>query len=131
MAPRQSPELDAYAAALYERRNEGVLVPLRKLTVGEWHPLPKAGHKKVSRIVANDMKWNLVRVGMDLDFGVHMPYVKFLAYYGIETPEGILCDITPQQRLQDDYPFIRDLKSEDEYGEFIETYQISELFHCV
>src|SRR5271163_4814617 len=121
MAPRQSPELDAYAAALYERRGEGVLVPLRKLTVGGWSPLPNACHNNVSRIVATDQNWRPIRGWLYFDFGGYMPYVKFLSHSVIEMPEGVLVDITPQQRLQDDHPFIRDLKSEDEYGEFIET----------
>lgn len=121
-------ELVHYVALLYERRNEGVILANKHMTIGDWSPVQNECHRNVTRLCEFNPKLTAVRGWLYFDFENALPHVRFTAHSAILEEDGLMYDVTPSLASQP-YPFIRAQESEEEYAEMIESYNISNLDH--
>jgi hypothetical protein len=113
-------DLVPYAARLYERRSEGVIVRPGKVIGPEWTPAYNDCHANVNALCEHDPRYRPVRGWLYFDFDQVLSFVRFTAHSVLIDENGRLWDITPSQASQP-YPFIRAEGSEAEYVEIVET----------
>jgi hypothetical protein len=95
----------AYAASLYERRHEAVVVPSAKLSIGDWTPAANDCHANAQTVALSCPEYEAVRGWLYFDFVNDLPFVRFSAHSVILNSEGQLFEITPSPASQD-YPFL-------------------------
>jgi hypothetical protein len=119
----QSVDITKYAARLYVRRSEGIILTCANVSIGKWKPQPKLCHGNVAVWCDNDTSYQPVRGWLHLELaGI------FLAHSVVRKPNGELCDITPLNAHQQ-YPFILAEESEAEYEDLIVRRNISQIVH--
>jgi hypothetical protein len=116
--PEQTPEQNDYAAKLYARLGEAVVLRRMELEVGGWQPLAKGCHTNATQVHLRDASYAPVRGWLYFDFGGYLDHVQFLAHSVVRAPNGELWDITPVQPAQA-YPFILAVESEEDYAALI------------
>lgn len=111
-------ELITYAATLYARRSEGVIVPRRLIEINGWRPEPNDCHTNAATLAALDPKLKAVRGWLLFDFIGAFAYVRFTAHSVIALGDGELVDITPAPPINPNagvYPFLRAGVSEHDF----------------
>lgn len=125
---RQGEEAKSFAAQLYARRDEGVIVTPGRVTIDGWQPVERDCHDNVTRVVNADKRYTAVRGWLYFSYNDATAFVCFNAHSVIEV-NGTLVDITPQQTLDGPYPFIRDGRTDAEFFAFLERHDLSQLYH--
>jgi hypothetical protein len=92
-------EVRAALIAMYRRRTEGTIVPRFQGSFEDWTPLPNSCHDNVLEWVQRVPQHKAVFGFLYFDFGGYFASVRFLPHSVVETEDGSLADITPQQRL--------------------------------
>ena len=115
-----------YAARLYERRSESVVLKRAEVSIGDWRPLPNQCHHNVTEWCAHDERYKPVRGWLYFDLAP-LNCAKFVSHSAVRAPDGHLYDITPTS-LPCLYPFIPTEESEEEYAAMNES-GITELWH--
>src|SRR5689334_12473115 len=113
-ASHQTPAHNAYAASLFARVHEAVVLGWAEVEIGDWRPGAKDCHANVTTLCAHDSAYSSVRGWLYFDFGGCLDRVQFLAHSAVRGPDGTLYDITPSQASQQ-YPFVAANLSEHEY----------------
>ena len=132
------PALDRkkYALTLFERLNESVIVPLRRVEVdhkdGIWIPKENQCHNNAAILEkAYPSELVAVRGWLVFDFIAVLGEVRFMHHSVVkEIATGRLLDPTPQERLNPDYLFIEAKLSEADYSELVEEMEIGEMLSC-
>ncbi len=118
------------AADLYQRRKEGIVVPLVE-NDGPFQPEHHQCHKNADLWVLNNPGHRAVRGWLVFDFNYTscglIPFVQLQAHWVVESPDGTLLDITPSLASQR-YPFVRHPGSEEGFVDLVEG-QIVTLYH--
>lgn len=117
--PAQTPEQNAYAARLFSRLGEAVMLRRMDINIGDWRPVENECHANVSQVYLHSNSYLLVRGWLYFDFGGALDRVQFLAHSAIRAPNGELWDITPSQASQD-YPFIAAEEPEEQFAVLVE-----------
>jgi hypothetical protein len=117
--PEQTPEQNAYAAILYTRIGEAVMLRRKEIKFDEWRPVENECHANATQIHLQDPSYTPVRGWLFFDFGGYLDRVQFLAHSVVRAPNGELWDITPSRASQD-YPFIPAQESEEEFKALVE-----------
>lgn len=131
-----APDKIAYARALFERLDEGVVVPLRPVKVehadGTWQPEASQCHANASileQTYPNDLE--VVRGWLIFDFRNVLGEVQFMHHSVVkEKTTGRLFDPTPQERLHPDYLFIEARLLETDYSDLVEGMAHGEMLSC-
>ena len=113
-------DLAAYAAQLYRRRAEGVIVRPATVQIGDWTPDEHECHGNVTTLCEVSSNHSPVRGWLYFDFGGFLAYVRFNTHSVVIDEHGELLDITPT-RASERYPFIRAEEGEKEYANLIEA----------
>jgi hypothetical protein len=126
-AGAQTEAQNAYAAKLYARVGEALMLRWADVAIGDWRPQVNDCHANVSTLCTHDSAYALsvagftstsVAISIEFSFSLTRPF---------ERPDGTFYDITPQQASQR-YPFITAEVPEEEYAALI-TGRISKLWH--
>jgi hypothetical protein len=126
-------EKTGYAQSLFERLDEGVIVPLRLIEVehndGIWSPAARQCHRNVSILAKSyPNELEVVRGWLFFDFRHILGEVRFMHHSVVkEKLTGSLFDPTPQDRLNPEYLFIESRLIEDDYAELVEAMKIGEM----
>lgn len=107
-------ESKKYAASLFERRTEGIILKRAEIVNGDWKPQVNYCHDNVNIWCSSKSEYKPVRGWLYFDLCDELDYVQFLPHSAILTPEGELYDITPSNATQD-YPFIKANLSDAEF----------------
>jgi hypothetical protein len=121
------PDKTTYAAALFERLGEGVVVPIelgefQQEDGGVWQPQPNLCHENSSQLELRlPGQLQAVRGWLVFDFRAAVPpRLEFMHHSVVrELATGRLFDPTPQVRMQQDYVFIRALEDEPAFEELV------------
>jgi hypothetical protein len=121
-----APDKTNYARSLFERLDQGLVVPLRPVRIehdeGTWEPKAQQCHHNASVLgetYPNDLE--IVRGWLVFDFRSVFGEVRFMHHSVIkEKATGLLFDPTPQERLNPDYLFIVADLVETDYEELVE-----------
>jgi hypothetical protein len=121
-----APDKIDYARSLFERLNQGLVVPLRQIRIeheeGIWEPKAQQCHYNVSVLgmtYPNDLE--IVRGWLVFDFRNVFGEVRFMHHSVTkETATGLLFDPTPQERLNPDYLFIEAKLDDTDYADLVE-----------
>jgi hypothetical protein len=124
--PMAAPDKTNYARSLFERLDQGLVVPLRPVRIehdeGTWEPKAQQCHHNASvlgKTYPNDLE--IVRGWLVFDFRSVFGEVRFMHHSVIkEKATGLLFDPTPQERLNPDYLFIVADLVETDYEELVE-----------
>jgi hypothetical protein len=116
----QTPEQDQYAARLFARLDEAIMLKRFEVNIGDWQPTAHDCHANATQIHLHSASYLPVRGWLYFDFGGHLDRVQFLAHSAIRAPDGELWDVTPSHASQE-YPFIPAEDSEDEYAARVES----------
>lgn len=128
-----SQEKTEYAQSLFERLDEGVIVPLRLIEVehmyGTWLPTARQCHSNVSILAKSyPNELEVVRGWLFFDFRCIFGEVRFMHHSVVkEKATGSLFDPTPQDRLNPEYLFIESRLIEDDYAKLVEAMKIGEM----
>jgi hypothetical protein len=125
--PDQTPEQKAYAASLYARLGELVVLRRMEVSIGDWKPVANDCHQNVTTLHLSQPKYAPVRGWLYFDFGGLIDHVKFIAHSAVRAPNGGLWDITPTE-VATRYPFLAAVEPEEDYAALIEG-GITELWH--
>ena len=115
-----------YARTLFERLDEGVVVPLRPVRIehdeGTWEPEARNCHSNASTLEeAYPKDLEAVRGWLVFDLRIDFGEVRFMHHSVIkEKATGHLFDPTPQERLNPDYLFIEARLAETDYSDLVE-----------
>ena len=120
--------LDRYAAHLYSRIDEAVVLSCADVGIGNWVPEHNECHINVTTFCEHQPDYSLVRGWLFFDLGGTSDKVKFLADSVVRSQDGTLYDITPSRASQQ-YPFVSADESEKEYRELVEKEGVIELWH--
>ena len=120
-------DLTLYAARLYNRRKQAVMLKWAEVTIGDWQPRPHECHGNVTEACICDSRYSPVRGWLYFDFDGVLPTVKFVAHSVLRDIDGALYDITPAYASQQ-YPFIVAEEPEAEYASLVES-GVTELWH--
>ena len=112
-------EIAQFATELYQRRGEAVMLDFAAVTMEGWAPQQNRCHENVTIWCINNEGYEIVRGWLYFDFGGALPIVRFVAHSAVRASDGKLYDITPQLAVNQ-YPFIPDNRSEDEYAEWVQ-----------
>lgn len=131
-----APDKIEYARTLFERLGEGVVVPLRSVTVkheeGTWQPEARHCHRNVSileQAYPDDLE--AVRGWLVFDLRSFFGELRFMPHSVIkEKANGRLFDPTPQERLNPDYLFIGAKLVEADYSDLLEGMAHGEMLAC-
>lgn len=124
--PMVAPDKMNYARSLFERLDQGLVVPLRPVSIehddGTWEPEAQQCHHNASvlgKAYPNDLE--VVRGWLVFDFRNVFGEVRFMHHSVIkEKATGRLFDPTPQERLNPEYLFIEAELVETDYAELVE-----------
>jgi hypothetical protein len=119
-SPPPNDALKEYAAQLYARRSEGVIVQPASAAMGNWAPDPNNCHLNVETWVLNNPEYGAVRGWLYFDFADALPFVRFVAHSVVRAPDGVMYDITPSNTTAQ-YPFITAEMSDQEFEEIVIT----------
>lgn len=117
--PEQTEAQNAYAAKLFARLGEAVMLQRVEVNLDGWQPRENECHANASEIHLRNSAYVPVRGWLYFDFGNYLDRVQFLAHSAVRTPEGGFCDVTPSRASQD-YPFIPAEESEQEFAALIQ-----------
>ena len=117
--PDQPPKQNAYAARLFARRGEALMLQRVRVNLDGWEPRENECHSNATEIHCRNSAYLPVRGWLYFDFDGLLNKVHFVAHSAVRTPEGQLCDVTPS-RASRDYPFIPAEESEEEFAALIE-----------
>lgn len=95
-------DIQTYAASLYQRRNEGVILAPADTGIGDWRPAPHMCHLNVDTLCSNAKDFQAVRGWLVFDFYL---FYRFTAH-SVVRADGALYDITPSLTSRQ-YPFVR------------------------
>lgn len=112
------PALREYAASVFGRIAEGVIVPRVTLAIDGWAAQPNLCHENVHSLTALNLGYRPVTGWLFFDFQYLFPYVRFTAHSVVENSAGELLDITPLPPQNPNaalYPFIRSGLSHDDF----------------
>ena len=126
-ASHQTPAQNEYAASLYARGHEAVILSRAEVVVGDWHPTANDCHGNVTEFCAYDPAYSPVRGWLYFDFGGYLDRVQFLPHSAVRAPDEGLYDITPSQASQQ-YPFLVADLPEQDYAALI-TSDVTRLWH--
>ena len=121
-------DLAVYAARLYARRAEGIIVRPATVQIGDWTPDEHECHGNVTPFCEVSFNHSPVRGWLYFDFGGLLPFVRFNTNSVVMDEHSMLLDITPT-RASERYPFIRAEESEREYAELFEALKRRGLRH--
>ena len=121
-----APDKMNYARSLFERLDQGQVVPLRSIRIeheeGIWEPKAQQCHHNASvlgKTYPNDLE--IVRGWLVFDFRNVFCVVRFMPHSVIkEKATGRLFDPTPQERLNPDYLFIEAKLADTDYADLVE-----------
>jgi hypothetical protein len=122
-----------YAKSLFERLNEGVIVPLKKIEIehedGIWIPEENQCHANASILARTyPIQLECVRGWLVFDFRLLNGEVNFMHHSVVREKEtGRLYDVTPQVRAQPEYLFIDAKLSEENYSSLVEKMTVGEM----
>lgn len=105
------------AKSVVKRLDQSVILRRMVAQIGEWTPSVNRCHDNVAIWVAKNPQHKQVYGFIYLDLRPNAPYIRLMAHSVVETEDGTLCDITPQQ-TPIDYPFIRHLGTQEEFELF-------------
>jgi hypothetical protein len=125
---RPPPDMAPYAARLYERRNEGIIVPGGRLADSNWQPAFNDCHANVNALCEADPRYRPVRGWLYFDFNNDLSFVRFTAHSVVMDEHDKLWDITPSRASQP-YPFIRAEGTDDEFAQIVEVRGLGNLDH--
>lgn len=125
---RPPADMVPYAARLYERREEGVIVPGGRLVDCNWQPAFNDCHANVSALCAADPRYRPVRGWVYFHFDNQLSFVRFTAHSVVVDEQGRLWDITPTRASQR-YPFVRAEGTDDEFAQIVEVRGLGNLDH--
>jgi len=125
----QDNDYTEYAAQLYERRREGVILQRVVINIDGWVPVANECHNNVTRLCQLRAEIYPVRGWLFHDYFGMRDYVLFTAHSAVEN-NGILCDITPSI-LPPAFPFIAANECEEEYANMIQNGGIAEIRHQI
>jgi len=86
--PEQTPEQNDYAAKLYARLGEAVVLRRMEVEVGGWQPLANECHANATQVHLRDASYTPVRGWLYFDFGSYLDHVQFLAHSVVRAPNG-------------------------------------------
>ena len=124
--PMSAPDKMNYARPLFERLDQGIVVPLRPIRIehdqGTWEPKAQQCHHNASvlgKTYPNDLE--IVRGWLVFDFRSVFGEVRFMHHSVIkEKATERLFDPTPQERLNPDYLFIEAKLVDADYADLVE-----------
>src|SRR5258706_13269584 len=102
MSPEQITE---YAASLFDRCQEGVILSRAEVAMGDWKPQAKLCHENVTAWCESNARYEPSRGWLYFDLGGLLDHVLFIAHSAVRAPDGRLYDITPTDASRQ-YPFI-------------------------
>lgn len=117
--PVQPDDLNAYAARLFARIGDAVMLQRVEVNLDGWTPQLNECHANATEIHSRNGAYVPVRGWLYFDFGGLLDRVQFLAHSAVLTPDGELCDVTPSVASQD-YPFISAEESEEDYAALVQ-----------
>ena len=117
--PLQTAAQNAYAANLYTRIGEAVMLQRVEVNLGGWRPKENECHLNASEIYHRNAAYEPVRGWLYFDFDGKLDRVQFVSHSAVRTPDGQLCDVTPSNASRE-YPFIPALETEEEYSALVE-----------
>ena len=120
-------DIEKYAATLYSRISEAVILKRAIIEGGDWQPEPNKCHHNVTIWCKYNPAFKPARGWLYFELN-GLNFVKFVAHSAVITSKGEIRDITPSNASRD-YPFILSGLSEDEYAVLVETIERGEL-HC-
>ena len=123
----QTPAQDEYAARLYERLGECVLLRRAEVNIGDWRPRENECHANVTQWCLNNPQYEIVRGWLYFHVEGALGRVQFLAHSAVRAPDGFLYDITPSRATQD-YPFLSSNLTEEEFSAMVQG-GIARLWH--
>jgi len=121
-----APDKMNYARSLFERLDQGLVVPLRPIRIdheeGTWEPKAQQCHHNASVLAKsypNDLE--IVRGWLVFDFKNVFGEVRFMHHSVIKkNATGRLFDPTPQERLNPEYLFIEAKLVDTDYADLVE-----------
>jgi hypothetical protein len=120
-------DIEKYAATLYSKINEAVILKRAVIEGGNWQPEPNKCHHNVTIWCEYNAEFKPARGWLYFDLP-GLSHVKFVAHSAVITPSGEIRDITPSNASRD-YPFILSGLSEDEYALLVETIERGEIHY--
>lgn len=126
-ASHQTPAQFEYAASLFNRLHEAVILRWTEVAIGEWRAEANECHANVTKLCAHDAAYSPVHGWLYFDFGGYLDGVQFLAHSAVRGTDGTLYDITPSHASQQ-YPFLVANLSEQEYKALIAS-GVTRLWH--
>jgi hypothetical protein len=122
-----APDKMDYARSLFDRLDQGQVVPLRQIRVehkeGVWVPQARQCHHNASVLgmtYPNDLE--IVRGWLVFDFRIVFGVIRFMPHSVIKVKAtGRLFDPTPQERLNSDYLFIEAKLADSDYADLVES----------
>ncbi|CAN7803259.1 hypothetical protein LJR267_010369 [Paraburkholderia hospita] len=126
--PPPSDALRDHARALYERRQEGVIVPEVDVGTDVWRPVPQDCHGNFEAWCERNPEYQLVR-GWILMPLLGLAYSRFLSHSVVRRPDHVLIDMTPRGPLRKPAPylFLATILSNDKYEALVtDLYKASE-----
>lgn len=118
-APRQTEAQNQYAAKLFARLGEAVMLQRVEVNLDGWRPKENECHRNASEIHLRNPSYTPVRGWLYFDFGGLLDRVQILAHSAVRTPDGELCDVTPSHTSRF-YPFIPAEESEEGFAALVE-----------
>jgi hypothetical protein len=105
------------AKSVVERLDQSVILRRIVAHIGEWTPTVNRCHDNVAIWVAKKPQHKHVYGFIYMDLRPNARCIRLMAHSAVETEDGTLCDITPHE-ASIDYPFIRHLGTDEEFGFF-------------
>jgi hypothetical protein len=125
---RPPADLVPYVANLYDRRNEGGIIPGGRIEGTDWTPAFNDCHANVNALCGADPRYRPVRGWRYFDFHNFLSFVRFTAHSIVADASGRLWDITPSRASQH-YPFILAEGTEEEFVQIVEVRGLGNLDH--
>lgn len=127
---KASTKLARLAGELYERRDEGVIVPFVAVEIEGWEPEANdchgnARHYVLCALVRGETACRVVHGWLYFERS-RRGCPTFIPHSMVETAEGKLIDITPSDAARR-YPFIRDRSPPGAFLKLIEQHEILHL----
>lgn len=115
-------DLLVIANGVLARRSEGVIVPFRRVGIGDWLPREHYCHDNVAAWVYRSPQHKPVQGFHIFDFTL-LGFWRIQAHSIVELEDGTLMDITPNRASQR-YPFVRHTGTNEEFAAVEQAIQI-------